>query len=191
MNWGTEQGLTPMSRLPIPLIIRSRVKQVGCFMIKIISLSFMVMLLSACATSQSVVKLSEFIPESNEFVLLSSSPWDTKLRVELAKNNLKVLKFSSQYQVIERGLGSTRVYNESGARYGLTLTWVGIDQCIQNSTRVIDATLEVSDLRTNEVLLVIEDGGFTGRCGFPRKMVFAELAEALANVWFEDVIFTE
>ena len=37
--------------------------------------------------------------------------------------------------------------------YPLTFTWEYVDRCIYNSSRLINGTLEVSDMQTNEVLL--------------------------------------
>lgn len=141
--------------------------------------------LGGCAAPLRVEKLQDFAPQSDTFVLLSSSPWDSKLRVELSKKGFKVLKFASQNTVVAKGGDGelARVFDEAEARYGLSLSWVDIDGCVQNSSKVIDATLEVTDIKTNEVLLVIEKGGFTGPCGPPRDMVFEGLANALADSW--------
>lgn len=142
-------------------------------------------LLSGCAASLRVEKLQPFSPQSNTFVLLSSSQWDSKLRTELSKSGFKVLRFASQNKVIaEGGDGEiARVYNEAEARYGLTLNWQQVDVCVYNSSRLIDGTLEITDLKTNEVLMVIEKGGWTGPCADPRGLVFEDLAAALAANW--------
>ena len=146
---------------------------------------FVVFCLNGCATSLKVEKLQDFTPQSKTFVLLSTTQWDTKLRTDLSKKGFKVLRFASQNQVIAEGKDGeiARVFNEAAARYGLTFSWEGIDRCIYNSSRLINGTLEVTDIKTNEVLLVIEQGGWTGPCADPRGMVFEDLADALSKVW--------
>jgi hypothetical protein len=130
--------------------------------------------LTGCATSLKVEKLQDFTPQSRTFVLLSTTQWDSKIRADLAKKGFKVLRFASQNKVIAEGKDGeiARVFNEAEARYGLTFSWEGVDRCIYNSSRLINGTFEITDIKTNEVLLVIEKGGWTGPC-----------AEALSNAW--------
>lgn len=139
--------------------------------------------LYGCATN-SVEKLQDFTPQSKTFVLLSTTQWDSKLRIALTKKGIKVLRFASQNQVIAEGKEGeiARVFNEAEARYGLTFTWTPIMPCLFGSTQLINGNLEVSDLKTNEVLMVIENEGETGPCS-PRAKVFDELANNLAKNW--------
>lgn len=141
--------------------------------------------LTACAASLRVERLQSFTPESKTIVLLASSQWDAKLRAELAKKGFRVLRFASTDTVVSKGKEGelARVYREAEARYGLSFSWEQVDRCIYNASRLINGTLEVTDLRTNEVVLVIEKGGWTGPCADPRGMVFEDLAEALLKVW--------
>jgi len=151
---------------------------------KLLILLIFTFVLTSCASSPDVEKLQEFTPQSKTFVLLSNTQWDTKLRSALLKKGLKVLRFSSQYQVVAEGREGeiARIYNEAEARYGLTFSWSPIRQCLFNSTMLINGTLEVSDIKTNEVLMVIEQEGETGPCS-PRSKVFDELASSLAKNW--------
>lgn len=141
--------------------------------------------LCACAAPLRVNKLQDFRPESKNLVLLSSSQWDSKLRIAFAESGFKVLRFASQNTVIAQGGKDeiARVYDEAGARYGLSLIWRHVTFCSYNDSELINATLEVSDIKTNEVLLIIEKGGWTGPCLDPRGLVFQGLAEALAHEW--------
>lgn len=147
--------------------------------------AFSGIILSGCAASLNVEKLQDFTPQSKTFVLLSTSRWDSKIRTDLSKKGFKVLKFSSQEQVIAEGKKReiARVFNEASARYGITFTWEHVDRCVYNSSILINGTFEITDLKTNEVLLVIEKGGWTGPCADPRGMVFEDLAEAMSNAW--------
>lgn len=144
-----------------------------------------VIILTGCTAPLSVNKLKNFTPTSKIFVLTNNSPWDAKLRVSLNKYGFKVLKFSSQEQVVSTSKGGQTkvIYNNASARYAITFTWSVVDRCIYNSSLLVDGTLEVSDIRTNEVLMSIEKGGWTGPCADPRGMVFDGLSEALSQNW--------
>jgi len=146
---------------------------------------FIFLVLSGCAASLTVDKLQDFKPQSKVVVLTDSSRFDAKLRTELAKKGFKVLKYASTQKVVSEGNDGeiARVFNEAEASYGLTFYWEQVDRCIYNASKLINGTFEVTDLRTNEVLLVIEKGGWTGPCADPRGMVFEGLAQALLDNW--------
>lgn len=146
-----------------------------------------VVTLTACAASLRVERLQNFTPESKTIALLGSSQWDAKLRAELAKKGFRVLRFAATDTVVSKGKEGelARVYREADARYGISFSWEQVDRCIYNASRLINGTLEVTDLRTNEVVLVIEKGGWTGPCADPRGLVFEDLAEALLKAWSE------
>lgn len=141
--------------------------------------------LGGCAAPFKVEKLQEFTPQSNTFVLLSTTQWDAKLRTELSKKGFKILKFASQNKVISDGKEGeiARTFNEAEARYGITFTWQGRDSCPYNSSQWIIGSFEVSDINTNEVLLVIEMNEWTEPCAFRGGMGFKDLAETFAKVW--------
>ena len=141
--------------------------------------------ISGCATSLKVDKLQDFKPQSKVLVLTDSSRFDSKLRVGLAKKGFKVLKYASTQKVMSEGNDGeiARVFNEAEASYGLKFYWEQVDRCVYNSSKLINGTFEVTDLRTNEVLLVIEKGGWTGPCADPRGKVFEDLAQALLDNW--------
>lgn len=129
------------------------------------------MLLGGCVASLTVDKLQDFNPVSKVLVLDGPTRFSAKLRKELAKKGFKVLKYARNQK------------SEAQAPYGLTFHWVQVDRCVYNSSILIDGTFEVTDTRTNEVLLVIEKGGWTGPCLDPRGMVFEDLAQALLDNW--------
>ena len=158
---------------------------VGRMMHKYFLTNILALTIVGCAAPHKVEKIQDTSPQSNTFVLLSSGQWDAKLRAELSKKGFKILKDASRNSASAKGAEGevTRVRNEADARYGLTLSWVSIDRCVENSSKVIEATLEVTDIKTKEVVLVIEKSGFTGPCGPPRDTVFDGLASELADSW--------
>ncbi len=148
-------------------------------------------LLSSCATLH-VEKLKDFTPESKEFVFITKSRWDPKLRIALQKNGFIVKRFSSQRTVIDKGRDTeiANIYDESGARYGIELFWdkaPGSNTCINgNGGYLINATLQVSDLQSNEVLLVIDNSGVTHLpCGIwiTNETIFEKLSNGLKENW--------
>lgn len=151
----------------------------------LLSIFLISLVLAGCASSLTVDKLNEFTPESKVLVLIDSSRFDAKIRKALANRGFEVRKFASQQSVVSEGGDGeiARVYNEAEARYGLTFYWEQVDRCLYNSSKLIDGTFELSDIRTNEVLLIIEKGGWTGPCADPRSMVFEDLAQALSDNW--------
>lgn len=143
--------------------------------------------LGGCVAPLKVERLQEFTPQSKTIVLLNSTRWDSKIRTNLSKNGFKVRRFASQNQVIVEGNDGeiARVFNEAEARYGLTFFWESVDHCIINSSRHIYGTFEITDIQTNEVILVIEKSGWTEACGSRThdQLIFEDLAGALANAW--------
>ena len=151
----------------------------------LILLSAFILFVTGCAAPLSIDRIKAFTPESKILLLTNNSRYDAKIRTALAKNGFKVLKWSSQQQVVSKGQDGelARIYNEATARYGLTFYWEFVARCAYNSTKQIDGTFEITDINTNEVLLVIENGGMTGACGQAGGTVFDGLAEALLQNW--------
>lgn len=145
------------------------------------------MLLQGCATPLRVDRISEFKPQSKIVGMLTRSRFDNKLRIALAKSGFKVLKFASNKTVIEEGEGKeiAEIYKKAESMYALSLNYDIIDTCLVNDSVKINATLELADVAKNEVVFVIERGGWTGPCGMhgSGKSIFEELADAMAHEW--------
>ncbi|MDP2804634.1 MAG: hypothetical protein Q8O24_01710 [Gallionellaceae bacterium] len=162
-----------------------------------ISILLIILVLSGCASGLSVHKFSDSKIDINDktLVLLNDSPWATYLRLDLAKNGFKVKKFASRKSirknvVSESSEGLTEdesSYREAEARYGVTLTQIRTtDWCPFNENVKADFSLEVSDLKTNDVVLVIAKGNWTGVCGpfsIRSKYLFEELSDELSKNW--------
>jgi len=119
----------------------------------LILLSAFVLFVTGCAAPLSIDRIKAFTPESKILLLTNNSRYDAKIRTALAKNGFKVLKWSSQQQVVSKGQDGelARIYNEATARYGLTFYWEFVARCAYNSTKQIDGTFEITDINTNEV----------------------------------------
>lgn len=144
-------------------------------------------LLQGCAAPLRVDRLSEFKPQSKTVSLLTTGRFDSKLRVALAKRGFTVLKYASNKTIIGEGEGKevAEIYKKAESPYGLSLSYRVIDACVVNDSVKINATIELADVAKNEVVFVIERGGWTGPCGFHGggKSVFEELADAIASEW--------
>ena len=145
---------------------------------KILPLIFAALLLGGCATPLQVGKLNDFNPTSDRLVLLSRSRWDIDLRLALAKKQFTVLKFASQATVIKDGDNKTEteIFNRAEARYAITAYYEQIDHMMIADTKKLNITLEVTDIKSNEVVLVIKKKGWSDR-------VFDELADELRKNW--------
>jgi len=156
---------------------------------RIITLLIATALLTGCVTSKGVEKLQDFSPKSKTLILTNPSVFDSKIRVALAKKGFKVLKYASIKKIISKGNETdiAQIYNKAEARYGLTFYWEQVDRCIGASGKLVDGTFEISDLRTNEVLMVVEGGGWTGNCVdiFAYGNVFDNLAGSLSESWMK------
>jgi hypothetical protein len=103
-------------------------------------------------------------------VLLTPTRWDAKI--------IKYLR-DAGFVVTPKDGPAT------GARYGLTVTpGERIDYCVLNdSEKLASIKYEISDLKTNEVVLTQVRGGWTGPCFVQWTEVFDELAEAIGSDW--------
>ena len=81
-----------------------------------------VFFITSCSSLQ-VTKLEEVNAKSKEFVYLSNSRWDSKMRIALQKKGFKVKRFSSQSTVIGAGNEGeiARITKEAAAIYGIEL----------------------------------------------------------------------
>ena len=149
--------------------------------------------LTSCATGMQVKRMQDFTPRSKTFVFISNSRWNSHFREALQDNGLKVLRFASRDTVISKGSDSeyARISQNAEAQYGLEITsWhqvAGTNNCINSSDdMMVDVSVDVIDLLTNEVLLRAKNGGVTTRhCCVVWKShtVFEEIAATLAAQW--------
>ena len=145
---------------------------------KIVLSTLLCLCFAACAAPLKIEKLAAIDASSREFVLLTTTPWDADLRSAMHRQNFKVLKFASQKTIIreDKAVEQTEVYRKAGARYAISLSYDVIDRDIFSAKRKLDVVLEVADIRSNEVILVIKKGGWSHK-------VFDELAKELSAQW--------
>jgi hypothetical protein len=147
---------------------------------KYILLFTSVIFLASCSANLKVERLKEFTPNSVNFVFLERSRWNSKLRISMQKNGFKVLRNTESNLIAE---------NE--AKYGIEIvTWQrvgGTNNCINNTQdMMLNTTVQVTEIESNEVVLVIENGGVTVKsCGMVQadKTVFDEIAQSIKSHW--------
>tara|TARA_B100001287_G_C22351975_1_gene375633 strand:- start:63 stop:524 length:462 start_codon:yes stop_codon:yes gene_type:complete len=144
----------------------------------------LVVVLSGCAVTPSVTILEEFNPDTKTIVLLSSGPWDKELRINLAKKGFKILKFASVNTITNKQGSKEIQHNEAESSYGIEFNFRTVDRCSFSKGWKIDGVIEVVDLRTNQVVMYVERGGWTSPCVVTADgLVFEQIADDLAKNW--------
>ncbi|MCT4627953.1 hypothetical protein [Halodesulfovibrio sp.] len=146
---------------------------------------FMCLVLSGCAAGLRVDQLAPIDTSSNEVVILNNTQWNTKMRRALSKEGFHVKHFSALKEIELSNNQRKETFNLADARYGLTLTpGSTVDRCLGGgAVKFGDFSVEVTDLKTNEMVLVVEQGGWTDFC-FPMEgTLFKDLAAAIKTNW--------
>tara|TARA_B100001093_G_C26713240_1_gene964426 strand:+ start:53 stop:523 length:471 start_codon:yes stop_codon:yes gene_type:complete len=148
-----------------------------------ISLIFSTLYIGGCAISPSTELLQEFKPESKTIVFLNASRFSNKFRSALSRHGFKVKKYASIDRVKKKNEEEDVSYNQAEARYGIELHWDQVDYCLIGNGKKINAFVEVVDLQKNEVVLLIERGGWTETCALTQGTLFKDIAEELNSFW--------
>lgn len=125
------------------------------------------------------------LPKEKVLFLLSNTPYDSTLREHLANKGIKLLKFASQKTIIQNTSERTiKIYNQGSSRYGIDIVKIGyVDWCIGMEARKINLTAELIDINRNEVIAIINAGGWTDFCPLTYRRVFEEFADSLNSMW--------
>jgi len=132
----------------------------------------------------TVTNLSK--PEKGEKIVtfLNSTPYIAEMSVALAENGFVVKPMPTQQQITELQ-NSSRIakYNEATARWGISLmTKHSGMKCAFTDFDIHHFTLILTDIQTNQVVLVLKQKGSDGPCTTVEP-VFGTLAKALAENW--------
>jgi hypothetical protein len=146
-----------------------------------------VLLYIGCSSGTSAHRIDKSRIDENDrtFVLLNNTPWDHKIISSMAVRNFKIKKFASTKQVIQDTSTGKEIFNPAEARYGIRVTCRRIDYCLWNANEKIDLTYEISDISSNDVILIVSTVGWTGSCGpsFGEKDVFESMSKAMVWQW--------
>ena len=147
----------------------------------------LVLLLSGCVLSNYpmlVQHVGKIDSRDKNITFLNQSYFTPNLISALLKYGFKVKPMPVQYA--ERDVINKRktvVFNHPSARYGLTVYTRHSDmKCVFSENEMIKATLTVTDLRTGNILLTLQQEGSDGPCP-PIPPIWDGLAKALAENW--------
>lgn len=119
-----------------------------------------------------------------KIALLNSSVFTPDLITALASQGFKVVPIAGRYYETDQINRNKRIsFNHASARYGLTLYAQSTAmRCVFSDNEMIKATLTVTDLRTGEVVLILNQEGADGSCP-PIPPIWDGLAKKLAGNW--------
>jgi hypothetical protein len=151
-------------------------------LITIVAVSFM---LSGCAAGLRVDQISDVDSSEKVLVLMNETKWNVKLRRELAKQGFQVKRFTSLKEVEIKEGKRTETFNLAEARYGLTVVpGTIVDWCLGGRAKKFgDFAVEITDLRTNDLVMVVEQGGWSDTCMGLFGNLFPDIAKALRQHW--------
>ncbi len=155
----------------------------------ILLVSGLLLVVVGCASNLNIERLSEdkIDTTNKDIIFLTSTRWDSQVRRALARYGFTLKKYASIRQIEAKTSDAiTETHNEAEARYGISI-YPGsiVDWCLVTPGQKFDLfTLEITDLRTNEVILVVEKGGWTHDCPLTTSgKLFPDLAKALSDEW--------
>lgn len=156
--------------------------------IRIYFLGLVAWLLTGCVmlSSGPVAVKSISKQEKGERIVtfLNNTPYVAEMSVALAENGFVVKPMPTQKQITELQ-SSTRIekYNEATTRWGISLqTQYSGMKCAFTDFDIHHFTLMLTDIETNQVVLVMKQKGSDGPCTTVEP-VFGTLAKALAENW--------
>ena len=120
-----------------------------------------------------------------QFILLGAGPYEGDLTVALFQEGFKVKPIAVTQTVTELESQTKLVeYREAGYRYALKLSishqyaWT----CVFSSGHMVNVTMSVIDIRSNETLAIIKQYGPDRECP-PLTPVWSLLARELSKAW--------
>lgn len=155
---------------------------------KIILGLFCTLVLNACVmlSSSDVTVKTLSKPEKGPKVVtfLNATPYIADMSVALAENGFTVMPMPTQQEITElQARGRVARYNEASTRWGISImTQYSGMTCAFTDFEIHHFTLMLTDIATNEVVMVLKQKGSDGPCTTV-KPVFGTLAESLSKNW--------
>ncbi|MBJ7550760.1 hypothetical protein [Marinomonas ostreistagni] len=142
-------------------------------------------LLSGCASGLQVDKISPIDTEDKTISLMNDTRWNIQIRRALLKEGFNVKRFSTVKELSVVTEQYKETYNLAEATYGLTVSpGPVVDWCLGGSAEKFSKfSLELTDLRTNQPVLFVEQGGWTDTCLGMFGNLFPDLAKAINENW--------
>ena len=145
-------------------------------------------LLAGCVMMSSgpvaVSNLSNPEKGKKTVTFLNKTPYIAEMSIALAENGFVVKPMPTQQQITEiQSTSRIAKYNEATTRWGISLqTQYSGMKCAFTDFDIHHFTLMLTDIETNQVVLVLKQKGSDGPCTTVEP-VFGTLAKALADNW--------
>jgi len=156
---------------------------------KIIISVLLISFLTACATGSSLEVLAPELVDKTDKNIVILNVRDKYIRMlekELRKKGFKIKKFASTKRVSEL-MKPTRVesYNNAEARYAIEVNYQvnAGRQCFGGGASFNYFIVELSDLKSNEIILIREDSGYSEKCPPLSGKIFENSANAINSLW--------
>ncbi len=154
---------------------------------KILIVAGLILNLSGCVTLSSgevvTKKLGSFGESRKEVTILNSTPHLSDMTIALVNSGFSVKPMPSQKIITERSGDLTSQYNLVSTRYGLFLEVTPTRQiCAFTDYRIVNATINIIDTRTNESVAILKQRGSDGPCTTVTP-VFQTLADEMSRIW--------
>lgn len=144
--------------------------------------------ISGCVTLSSgpvlVTKLEPLQPGARELTILNGSPYLAEMTIALNKYSVKVKPIFSQETVSEQRTSAISAqFRTSSTRYAMVVQVDGTSQiCAFTDYRIVNATIQIVDIRSNEMVAIFKQRGSDGPCTSVNP-VFDTLAEEISRLW--------
>ena len=116
-----------------------------------------------------------------EIIFLNDHYINSKLTVELIKRGIKVRPFVSQQKVTEKSADKDIQYKLASTRYGLRIESEFKHVCIFSNNENNDFTFTLIDIKTNEIVDILQKMGPNGKCP-PLTPIYIVYANYLTNL---------
>ncbi len=161
---------------------------------KLLGIVVLVLLAGSTTIPVKTEVYSNVDPQNKNIVFLNSTDWDHEFRVSLQKHGFKVFKFASREKITKRSKDFTeeKTFNKAEARYALDQRFRKKDYCPRYNSDLLEAKIEVVDLRANEVVMYFQREGWTTKRGETScwtmgqqydKYLFEILAKEINDNW--------
>jgi hypothetical protein len=154
---------------------------------RLLIFAFSLFILVGCKVADSIPKTivtKSINSKPNQFILLCDSAYEGDLSMALMENGFTVKPIPLTQAVVELETPTKIIkYNEAGYRYALKISIRHNyrDFCVFSGGHLVDVTMTVIDISSNETLAIIQQNGPDRKCP-PLTPVWTLLAKELKRI---------
>lgn len=132
----------------------------------------------------AVSRLKEVDKGPKVVTIQNNTPYLAEMSAALAENGFVVKPMPTQQEILEiKQAGRMAKYNEASTRWGLSILTRGSSMtCAFTDFKILYFTVMLTDIATNEAVLVLKQKGSDGPCT-TIKPVFGTLSAAISKNW--------